>query len=356
MIILKTMLKQTLLLTLIFTVACVGAEKQFDFASLSEGDTPAGFKSLLVGQGSPGQWKIVLEDVPPALKPFSTRAVVSSKRPVLAQLSKDPTDERFPVFVYDDEIFDDFTLTVRFKIVDGVAEQMAGVVFRFQDTNNFYVARANAKDGNFRFYKVVNGIRGTLIGPSMEIKKGEWYELSVDCKGNRIRILLNGKEVMPALTDNSLSKGKIGFWTKSDSVAMFSDAKIVFTPRIPYAQSLISDTISKYPRLLGLKIYAPSPQDKQIKIIGSTDKTEVGKPGDKAEQDVMARGVVYTLKGKKTYEVWMPLHDRNGDIVACARVVLSTFPGQTEQNAIVRAMPIVKYLESKIKSTTDLFE
>ncbi|MGC8743673.1 MAG: family 16 glycoside hydrolase [Verrucomicrobiia bacterium] len=349
------MVKQVLLL-LALTVACGAAEKQFDFASLSEGETPAGFSSLLVGQGEPGVWKIIMDEVPPALKPFSTRAVVSSKRPVLAQVSKDKTDERFPVFVYNDEIFDDFTFTVRFKIVDGVAEQMAGVVFRFQDTNNFYVARANAKDGNFRFYKVVNGLRGTIIGPSMEIKKGEWYELTVDCKGNKIHILLNGKEVMPALTDNSFSKGKIGFWTKSDSVAAFSEAKIVFTPRVPYSQSLISDTIRKYPRLLGLKIYAPNPQDKQIKIIGSTDKTDIGKPGEKAEQDVLSRGVVYTLKGKKTYEVWMPLHDRNGDIVACARVVLSTFPGQTEQNAIVRAMPIVKYLESKIKSASDLFE
>ena len=128
------------------------AEKQFDFSNLSEGDVPAGFKSLLSGTGKMGEWKIILDEVPSALKPFSTRAVTSSKRPVLAQSSKDTTDERFPIFLYDEEIFDNFTLTVRFKIVDGIAEQMAGVVFRFQDTNNFYVARANAKDGNVRFY------------------------------------------------------------------------------------------------------------------------------------------------------------------------------------------------------------
>lgn len=350
------MLKQILAWVSILTIACAGAERQFEFGSFAEGETPSGFKSLLVGSGQPGEWKIVLDEVPPALKPFSTRATLSSKRPVLAQLSKDPTDERFPVFVYDGEIFDDFTLTTRFKIVGGVAEQMAGVVFRFQDTNNFYVVRANAKDGNIRFYKVVNGMRGTLIGPSIQINKGEWYELTIECKGNRIHILLNGKEVMPALTDNSFLKGKIGFWTKSDSVAYFSDAKVVFTPRVPYAQSLINETMSRYPRLLGLKIYAPSPQTNQVTVIGSTDKSELGKPADKAEKDVLSRGVVYTAKTKKTYEVWMPLHDRNGDIVACARVVLSTFPGQTEQNAIIRAMPIIKYLESKIKSATDLFE
>jgi len=341
---------------LIATIACRGAEKIFDFSELAEGDKPQGFKSELVGEGKPGDWRIILEDVPPALKPFSTRAVSTTKRPVLAQLSKDKTDERFPVFVYQDEIFDDFTMTVRFKIVDGEAEQMAGVVFRYQDTNNFYVARANAKDGNFRFYKVVNGVRGTIIGPSMEIKKGIWYELTINCKGNKIQIMLDGKEVMPTLTDNSFGKGKIGFWTKSDSVAYFSGAKIVYTPRVPYAQTLVKETMSKYSRLLGLKIYATVPPENQVKIIASSDQSDVGKPGGKAESDILKRGVVYTAKTSKTYEVWMPLHDKNGDIIAVGRVVMRTFPGQTEQNAIARALPIIKYMESKIKTLEDLLD
>ncbi|MCX7872516.1 MAG: DUF1080 domain-containing protein [Verrucomicrobiae bacterium] len=341
---------------LMVALACAGAEKIFDFSELAEGDKPAGFKSVLAGEGQQGDWRIVMEEVPPALKPFSTRAVSSSKRPVLAQLSRDKTDERFPIFVYEDEIFDDFTLTTRFKIVGGEVEQMAGVVFRFQDTNNFYVARANAKDGNFRFYKVVNGMRGTIIGPSMEIKKGVWYELTIECKGNKIHILLDGKEVMPALTDNSFSRGKVGFWTKSDSVSYFAGAKVVYTPRVPYAQTLVKETSSKYSRLLGLKIYAPTPTDNKVKVIASLDESEIGKNGDKVETDILARGVVYTAKGTKTYEVWMPLHDKNGDIIAVGRVALRTFPGQTEQNAIARALPVIKYMESKIKSLTDLLE
>jgi hypothetical protein len=68
------------------------------------------------------------------------------------------------------------------------------------------------------------------------------------------------KKIIPAITDNSFLKGKIGFWTKSDSVSYFSDAKIVYTPRVPYAESLIKETMSKYPRLLGLKITHPPHQ------------------------------------------------------------------------------------------------
>jgi hypothetical protein len=52
-----------------------------------------------------------------------------------------------------------------------------------------------------------------------------------DCKGNRIRCLLNGKELIPPLTDNSFSAGKIGFWTKSDSIAYFVDTKLTYVPR-----------------------------------------------------------------------------------------------------------------------------
>lgn len=350
-----TRIINSILLAIVITANA--AEKVFDFSELSAGDKPAGFKSLLAGSGEPGKWEIVYDEAPQTMKTFSTRAATSSSvRPVLAQLSKDPTDERFPIFVYDEEIFDDFTFTTRFKIVDGVQEQMAGVVFRLTDQNNFYVARANAKDGNFRFYKVLNGMRGTLIGPSMEIKKGVWYELSIECKGNEITILLDGKEVMPKLKDNSFSKGKIGFWTKSDSVAYFSGAKITYKPREPYAQDVVRETLSKYSRLLGLKIYAKKNSDEPVKLIASDKPEERGALADKAEIDVINRGVIYTAKGKTTYEVYMPMRDRNGDVIACARFIIRTFPGQTEQNAIARCLPVLKYMEAKVRSLEDLYE
>jgi hypothetical protein len=83
----------------------------------------------------------------------SRNAHPSTPAAVLAQTSKDQTDERFPILIYDGEIFQDFKLTTRFKIVGGMAEQMAGVVFRFQNASNFYVVRASALGHNVRFYK-----------------------------------------------------------------------------------------------------------------------------------------------------------------------------------------------------------
>ena len=326
------------------TFSAHGAERIFDFS-----DFPAGFRSTVAGNGPAGDWKVVMDEVPPQLAPLTDKAPVVTKRAVLAQLSQDMTDERFPLLIFEGESFMDFTLTTRFKMVSGVAEQMAGVAFRIQDEKNFYVVRASARSNNFRFYKVANGERGNLIGPEIKVPQGVWHDLTVECKGNQIRCQLNGKEVIPPLTDSTFPGGKIGFWTKSDSVSYFTEAKIVYTAREPLAQVLVRDALKKYPRLLGLKIYAMRGTPPKLQVVGSNDEKEIGQPGARAEQDVLDRGTMYYAKGKGTVAVTMPLRDRNGDAVAAVRVTMQSFPGQTEQNAIIRAAPIVKQMQGRFQ-------
>jgi len=61
-------------------------------------------------------------------------------------------------------------------------------------------------------------VRLPPIGVEVDVPRGRWHELTVECKGNQIRCLLNGQQLFPDLTDNSFTEGRIGFWTKSDSV------------------------------------------------------------------------------------------------------------------------------------------
>lgn len=335
----------------------LGAEVAFDFGEIPVGQTPPGFRSTVAGVGPPGEWRIILDDAPAVLAPLSTNAPVTVKQAVLAQLSQDTTDERFPMLIYEKETFGDFTVSTRFKIVSGKVEQMAGIAFRIQDENNFYVVRASALGNTFRFYKVVNGQRGELIGPEMEITRGVWHELKVECKGNLIRCWLNGKEAIPPITDTSFTRGKIGFWTKSDSVSYFAETRVTYTPHEPPAQSMVRDVMARYPRLLGLKIYAPgSSEPSEVRIIASSDENEIGRPGGVAERDVLERGTIYYQKTKKSVVVIMPLRDRNGDPVAAVRVEMRSFTGQTEQNAIARALPIIRRLQARIKEAADLTE
>lgn len=336
----------------------VRAEDQvFDLTPFKVNEPPPGFRSLVTGAGVPGEWKILLEEVPPAIKPFSPDAPIVTRRPVLAQLSTDPTDEHFPLFVYEGDTYGDFTLTTRFKTVAGKVEQMAGLAFRVQDEKNYYVVRASSLGSTFRFYKFVNGQRSEPIGAEIPIPSGIWHEMTVACQGNQIRCLLNGKEIVPRLTDYSFAAGKIGFWTKSDSVSYFANTRITYKPRVNLAQVLVKDTLVRYPRLLNLRIFGfNGGNTNPIVVLASKDSKEVGHAGDLVEKDVIRRGVIYTGKNRQSSTVTLPLHDRNGEIIAAVRVTLQSFAGQTEQNIIARAVPILKAMEERLKSANSLTE
>ncbi|HEV2210108.1 MAG TPA: family 16 glycoside hydrolase [Verrucomicrobiae bacterium] len=332
------------------------AEHTFDFSECREGQLPPGFRSALTGKGQPGNWQVIQIEVPSLMPALSPNAPSHAVRSVLAQLAQDPTDEHFPLLIYEDESYGDFTLTTRFETVKGAVERMAGIVFRLQDPTNYYVLRASSLGNTFRFYKVVNGERGSIIGPEISIPSGEWHELGVECKGNQIRCLFDGKLAIPTITDNSFPRGKIGFWTKSDSVSYFVDAKIVYIRTEDPARGIVRGMLKHYSRLLGLKIYVPGAQAGTTRLIASGDEEEIGKPGSKTEREVIARAETYYGKEHGVVSVVMPLRDRNGDVMAAVRVVMKSFAGQTEANAIERAAPIVKEIQAKVQTLDDLVE
>ena len=348
------MLKPILYLWLMASAWRLGAtERIFDFKELKENESPAGFRSTVAGSGQPGEWKIVLESAPPLSGTALPASATAGKRPVLAQVSRDRTDEHSPMLIWEEETLGDFTISTRFKIVEGETEQMAGLAFRFQDERNYYYIRASALGNTFNFFKIVNGIRSAPIGARVEIARGMWHEMVVECKGSQIRSWLDGKEVFPALGDKSFNEGKIGFWTKSDSVSYFADTKVTYNPKIILAQILVRESLEKYPRLLRLKIFAAVNRTAP-KIVASTDPKELGSPAQKEEQDVIEHSTVYHGKDNGRVLVTMPLHDANGDTVAAVKVIMKSFPGQTEKNAIARALPIVKQMEVRVHSLSDL--
>ena len=345
------------LLILFLICACggfraTGAERFIGFSETNLNQMPKGFRSTMSGTGKEGEWKIIMADVPSLMPSFNTNASGVS-RPVLAQLSRDPTDEHYPLLVFEDETFGDFTLTTRFKTVAGAVEQMAGIAFRLQDEKNYYYVRASSLGNTFRFFKVVNGERSAPIGPEVRISKNVWHQLQIECIGNKIRCLLDEREIIPALTDNSFASGKFAFWTKSDSVSYFTDTKIVYTPHESLARVLIREMKREYPRVRAMRVYANKPD---IKIIASTEEREVGHPGGIVEQQVIEKdSPFYGRTERKNVLLTMPLHDRNGDVIAALRVEMESFPGQTESNALARALPIVKDMEKRLHNAQDLF-
>src|ERR1035441_139720 len=116
-----------------------GAEIKFDFGQFQDGRIPPGFISLVSGPGRPGDWKVMDEAVPPILTPLLTNLpnalAATAKHTVLAGSSLDAAPSHSPLLLFTNQIFADFTLTTRFKIVSGASAPEAGIAFRVQDAS-----------------------------------------------------------------------------------------------------------------------------------------------------------------------------------------------------------------------------
>jgi hypothetical protein len=332
-----------------------GAELSFNFGEEAEGTTPTNFLSVLHGDGSPPVWKIVAAQVPSAFQAFGSKTPLLNPGNVLAQTSQDRTDERYPLLVYTGAKFSDFTLDTRFEAVSGIAEQMAGVVFRYQNSSNFYVVRVSVLGKNVAFYKVINGELVSPVKLPLEITTGTWHELKVDCSGIYIECSVDGQKALPTITDSSgaQAEGWIGFWTKSDAVTYFADATLTYTPRIPAAQQMVDEIMAGRPKLLGLQIYTQTGTNLPS-ILASKDRAEIGRPGSNAEVLAIQSGTVSLGFDHGSVLVTMPLHDRNGEFIAAMRVKMKSFFGETQDNAVTRARLVQHDLEQYCTSADNL--
>jgi hypothetical protein len=172
--------------------------------------SPAGFSFGRTGSGRMGQWVVRLDPGAPA------------GDHVLAQIDADDTDYRFPVAVADAPLLKDLPLEVHCKPVSGKTDQACGLVFRYRDENNYYVARGNALEDNVRLYRVVEGRRRQIGGWNGKVPGGTWHAMAVEARGDDLKVLWDGKQVLQVADATFQQAGKVGLWTKADSVTYFA--------------------------------------------------------------------------------------------------------------------------------------
>jgi hypothetical protein len=196
------------------------ATKKADFTNDTVGQPPAGFEfGHTARAGSPGKW-IVQED---------------GGNKVLAQTDADGTRNRFPVAVLSDVSTADVDLSVRFKPISGRVDQAAGLVWRYRDQDHYYIVRANALENNVVLYKVENGKRtdlpvkgeGRTYGKKSDVPGGQWSTLRVVAAGPRFDVYFNGNKLYEVEDTTFTQAGKVGVWTKADSVTQFDDLTVV---------------------------------------------------------------------------------------------------------------------------------
>jgi len=198
----------------------LAAAQTVTFAGEPAGSFPRDFETGVVGAGGPGKWEIVADPT-------------AAGGRALAQVGTDRTDYRYLTASYSPVVAVNVDVTTRFKAVAGQVDRAGGVVVRLVDANNYYVARANALEDNVRFYRVVQGKRQELASANIKVASGVWHTLTLRAEGDLFTVLFDGKP-MHATKDTTRQprpeRGKVGVWTKADSVTYFDRIEIKTLP------------------------------------------------------------------------------------------------------------------------------
>ena len=119
----------------------------------------------------------------------------------------------------------DVEVSVQFKPVSGKVDQAGGLIIRAKDKDNYYITRANALEDNVRLYHVVHGKRAQFAGVNHKVSSGEWHTLKLVANGSHFEVFFDGKSLFTADDETFKDAGKIGLWTKADSVTYFDDLR-----------------------------------------------------------------------------------------------------------------------------------
>jgi hypothetical protein len=182
------------------------------FESTRTGAAPEGWTATLTGSGDP-KWTVESDETAP------------SKSKVLKQSGR----ATYPLLLKNDTSIKDGFVEMKFKAIAGSQDRAAGIVWRARDANNYYVTRANALEGNVVLYKTVKGVRSPLdivgrkggYGVKTAVPSDTWHSLRIDFKGARFRVSFNGKQLFEVEDSTFTDAGKVGLWTKADSVTLF---------------------------------------------------------------------------------------------------------------------------------------
>src|SRR5215475_14056788 len=187
------------------------------FESETPGQAARDFEIGLAGEGEPGRWQVVADATAGGGKP-------------LAQLSTNAADFRFLVAMYQPLAAANVEVTARCKPMSGRSDQACGVIVRATDAGNYYIARANALEGNVRFYRVRDGQREQLASAEgIRIERGQWHTLTLHARDDRFTVFFNDKPLhvtKDSTPEPRPAEGRAGLWVKSDSVTYFDRLEI----------------------------------------------------------------------------------------------------------------------------------
>jgi hypothetical protein len=197
-------MKGLVIMAALFSATAAAQTASFDTDPV--GALPSGWRAGFTGHGSP-RWTVEAD------------ASAPSKPNVLKQSGSGT----FPWCVRPNVSIADGYVEVKLKPLSGREDQAGGVVWRWKDGDNYYVARANALENNVSLYYTVNGRRNTLKYVDAPVPGNAWHTLRVEFSGKTIRVIYDGRPTIEMEDAHIAGAGAVGVWTKADSVTLFDD-------------------------------------------------------------------------------------------------------------------------------------
>jgi hypothetical protein len=188
------------------------------FDDLPIGQAPAGFLCASPGpaEARPARWEVLA--APDAPSPTN----------VLQQSDDDDTNHRYPVALWQGLRIADVRVSAHARAISGGRDRSFGVVVRASDPRSYYVARANTSGWgeNIRLYLMLDGKRTELAEWEGPVERDAWHELSLEAVGDRLRVLLDGRQLIEHHDSAIAGPGMCGVWTKAEAVSRFDDLTI----------------------------------------------------------------------------------------------------------------------------------
>src|SRR5207245_3195519 len=195
-------MKASLFIMIVTTMAtALAAAETVNFDDMRAGVPPGGWTPMQTGSGT-AKWAVEKDDSAP------------SKPNVLKQSGQ----ATFPVCFKNNTNIKDGFVEVKFKPIAGKEDQAGGVIWRLQDGNNYYIARANALENNVTIYHTIKGKRTEKKRTKMQVASSTWHTLRVDFNGNHFTVTFDGKHLFDVEDTTFNAAGKVGVWKKSESV------------------------------------------------------------------------------------------------------------------------------------------
>jgi hypothetical protein len=197
----------------VFTLVTAAADRViYTFAKDDDGKLPKGWKADHTGKGEGSRWVVVADDTAPSKKGY-----------VLAQIADTGVGHFYNLCVSEVGCTADLEASVAFKAIKGKEDQGGGIVWRYQDADNYYIARMNPLEDNFRVYKVVDGKRIQLgtTEDNVKVPGNSWHVVKIVMVGDHIECFLDEKKLLDVKDDTFKLGGRIGVWSKADAQTRF---------------------------------------------------------------------------------------------------------------------------------------